>query len=126
MRALYDHAGEVRIWLRDDEKWLLDMQGNAIAIVQDGNIYDLNGHHIAWWRAGRVQDHHGNVVFVARDFQHRQMQSPPWHLQPLQPIEKIMPLRPTLGLRPIEFQPSGRWVDPQALLDDLRLAKRVA
>jgi len=44
MRALYDHTGEVRIWLRDDEKWLLDLQGNAIAIVQDGNIYDLSGY----------------------------------------------------------------------------------
>jgi hypothetical protein len=120
MRALYDHNGQVGIWLDDDEKWLLDLHGNALAIVHEGSIYDLRGHHAAWWRGDRIQDHYGNVIFVTRDFQHLQTLSPLWHLRPLPPIEKIKPTRPTLGLRPIESQTRGRWVDPQSFLNDLR------
>jgi uncharacterized RmlC-like cupin family protein len=69
MRELYDQKGEVGIWLNDDEKWLLDLKGNATAIVHEGSIYDLKGRHAAWWRGDRIEDHSGNVIFVTHDVQ---------------------------------------------------------
>jgi hypothetical protein len=120
MRALFDQNGEVGIWLRDDEQWLLDLHGNALAFVHAGSIYDLEGRHVAWWRGDRIQDHYGNVIFVTPDVQHLKMLRPIWHLRPLPPNPKMIPLRPTIGLRPIESLTSGRWGDSRAFLEALR------
>ena len=122
MRGLYDQKGEVEIWITDDEKWLLDLHGNAIASVHDGSIFNLEGRHVGWWQGDRIQDHSGSVIFVVYDVGHLRTVKPIWHLQPLPPTPKIMPLRPIFGLRPIEPLASGRWNDPQAFLDDLRRA----
>jgi hypothetical protein len=127
MRALYDQSGEVKTWLRDDDKWLVDLHGNARAYVNDGSVYDLRGRHSAWWRGDLMQDHLGNVIFVTHDVQHLfMMLKPLLHLRPLPPTQKIMPLRPTLGLRPIEHQPSGRWGDSKAFLDVLQSSAGLA
>ena len=126
MRALFDQNGEVRIWLRDDAQWLLDLHGNALASVHEGGIYDSWGRHVAWWRGDRILDHYGNVIFVTQDVQHLQMLKPIWHLRPLPPPPKMMPLRPILGLRPIESLTSGRWGNSRAFLDALRCRVRSA
>ena len=120
MLALYDQKGEVGIWLGEDQKWLLDLQGNAIACVHEGSMYDLRGRHVAWWKGDRIEDHAGNVIFVTHDVEHLRMLKPFFHLRPLPPIPKIMPVRPLLSLRPIEFPASGRWGDPRVFLDCLR------
>ena len=126
MLALFDCNGNVEIWLRDDEKWLLDLHGNALAFVHEGGVYNLEGYHVAWWRGDRIQDHYGNVIFVAQDVQHLQTLKPIWHLRPLPPPPRIMPLRPTIGLRPIEPLTSGRWGNSRAFLDALRCRVRSA
>ena len=120
MRGLYDQKGKVEIWLPEDEKWLLDLHGNAIACVHEGSIYNLKGRHVAWWRGDRIEDHAGNVIFVTHDVHHLRMLKPLWHLRPLAPTPKIMPLRPTPGLRPIEPLASGRWADPRTFMEGLR------
>ena len=47
MRALYDYNGHVRIWLRNDAKWFVDLHGNALAFIDEGSIYNLKGCHVA-------------------------------------------------------------------------------
>jgi hypothetical protein len=59
------------------------------------------------------------VVFVTHDVQHLETLKPTWHIRPLPPIQRTMPTRPTIGLRPLESRTSGRWADPRAFLDDL-------
>jgi hypothetical protein len=126
MRALYDYNGHVRIWLRNDAKWFVDLHGIALAFIDEGSIYNLKGCHVAWWRGDRIQDHHGNVVFVTHDVQHLETLKPTWHIRPLPPIQRTMPTRPTIGLRPLESRTSGRWADPRAFLDDLLCSVRSA
>src|ERR1700722_380119 len=100
MRALYDYSGHVRIWLRNDTKWFVDSHGNALAFIDEGSIYNLKGRHVAWWRGDRIRDHHGNVVLVTHDVQLLETLKPTWHIRPLPPIQRTMPTRPTIGLRP--------------------------
>ena len=119
MRALYDRTGHVGIWLDENEQWLLDLHGNALAFVHDGSIYDLKGRHVAWWRGDRIQDHHGNVVYVTCDVQYLHTLNVLRRLGPLPPTEKIMPMRPMLGLRPLEPLTSGQWADQQSFLNNL-------
>jgi hypothetical protein len=126
MRALYDYNGHVRIWLRNDAKWFVDLHGNALAFIDEGSIYNLKGYHVAWWRGDRILDHHGNVVFVTHGVQHLETPKPTWHIRPLPPIQRTMPTRPTIGLRPLKSQTSGRWADPRAFLDDLLCIVRSA
>ena len=120
MRPLYDHQGHVRVWLNDDEKWLLELHGEAVAYIFQDSVYDLKGRHLAWWTGDRVLDHSGNVILIVPDAQDLRVSRPPWHPRPTTPIERTLPAPPMLGLKPSLSFETGRWTDASVTIDSLR------
>jgi hypothetical protein len=62
MHSLHDGDGKTRLWFDYRSDNLLDLRGNALAIVIHEMIYNLRSERVAFWKNGNVVDLDGSVL----------------------------------------------------------------
>ena len=120
MRAFVDSTGYVKLWLHPNGTWLLNVHGRPLALVDGDSVYDLRGRHVGWWTGAEVRDHDGRLVVADLNAVQLKGDMPPWHPRPLPPtVGTNMPVRPTLGLRPLRSPNRLDWANPSVFINSL-------
>jgi hypothetical protein len=90
---LLDRTGNVKYWADPRSSWMVDLDGNAVALIAVDAVYDRNGVQVGWWYGDHLRNRNGQVVlFVSRSKIEGLMM----------PAEKTISRMPTLRL------PSGK------------------
>jgi hypothetical protein len=121
MRALFDRTGHVRIWIHPKGRWLLDLQGNPLALIMIDSVYDCNGQHLGWWDCTKIRDHHGRMLLIDRKAMDLGRLNPPFRPRPRPPaIDDPMPTVPPLGVKPTtRLTHRLAWGDAEPFLNSL-------
>jgi hypothetical protein len=86
---LLDRTGNVKFWADPRSSWMVDLDGNAVALIAVDAVYDGNGIQLGWWYGDHLRNRNGQVVlFVFRS-----------KIEGLtMPVEKSVSRTPTLRL----------------------------
>jgi hypothetical protein len=123
MRAFIDSTGYVKFWLHPNGTWLLDVRGDSLALVYGDSIYDLRGRHAGWWTGAVVRDHDGRLVVADLNAVQLKGNTPPRHSRPIPPtVGTNMPVRPTLGLRPLRSPNRLDWANSSLFINSLSVS----
>jgi len=64
---LLDRTGNVKYWADPRSSWMVDLDGNAVALIAVDAVYDRNGVQLGWWYGDHLRNRNGQVVlFVTR------------------------------------------------------------
>ena len=64
---LLDRTGNVRFWADPRSCWMVDLDGNAVALIAVDAVYDSDGVQLGWWYGDHLRNRNGQVVlFVSR------------------------------------------------------------
>jgi hypothetical protein len=91
MEPIYDSAGAVVAWKRDDD--IHDVHGRAIAFLSNKNVAGYNGKHLGVLDKGFFRDHRGDVVAFMRGATGGPVLPVPSE-KPVPPVPAVAPARP--------------------------------
>ena len=64
---LLDRTGNVKFWADPRSSWMVDLDGNAVALIAVDAVYGKTGVQLGWWYGDHLRNRNGQVVlFVSR------------------------------------------------------------
>jgi len=64
---LLDRTGNVKFWADPRSSWMVDLDGNAVALIAVDAVYARTGIQLGWWYGDHLRNRNGQVVlFVSR------------------------------------------------------------
>jgi hypothetical protein len=100
MNPIFDSAGLVVAWLKDDR--ILNMHGKHIALVCGKSVITYTGVQVGNFGSGIFRDSHGHSVAWIRGAEG----------EPLRPVPSVPPAPPVPGVPPVPPVPPVPWVPP--------------
>ena len=102
-QPLHDNTGKAILYYNNANNTLFDYSGNPKFYFKTDyneniNVYDFEGHHIAWLEQGILHDHQGKILAS----QNGRIININYQFEPIKPIEKILPIKRIEELSPIK------------------------
>jgi hypothetical protein len=64
---LLDKTGNVKFWVDPRSGWVIDLDGNAVALIAVDAVYGRDGVQLGWWYGDHLRNRNGQaVLFVSR------------------------------------------------------------
>jgi hypothetical protein len=93
MEALYDSNGRVYAWLNENGK-IYGLAGHNLAFIDNGKVYSWAGAHIGWWENGHIRDTAGAVAVFTADATGLGVVRPVRSVRPVRPVKQVSPVKP--------------------------------
>lgn len=103
-QSFYDNSGKPILFYNSANNTLFDFLGSPLFYftfdnLSKINMYDFEGHHIAWLSEGILRDHEGKILASQRG---RVINISYSAIDPIKPIEKIIPIKKVEQIPPIQ------------------------
>jgi len=108
MEALYNCTGRVYAWLHETGK-IYGLNGENLAFVDKGHVYNWTGVHIGWWHDGHIRDRFGAVAVFTADATNLGVVRPVRAVRPVKQVRAVSPVRPVKSVAPIKPVKQLRW-----------------
>lgn len=100
MNPIFNSAGSVVAWLKDDR--ILNMHGQHIALVRGNSVITYTCTQVGNFNNGIFRDFHGHAVAWIRGAEGG----------PLRPVPSVPPVPPVPAIPPVPPVPPVPWVPP--------------
>jgi hypothetical protein len=109
MEPLYDQTGQVHRWINRPIGRIVNLSGQHMAFVEDGNVYNWNGQHIGWWQERHLRNHAGEVALFLRNASSFGLTRPILDTTPRQPVAEAIPPQPVRAPAPTRSPRQLAW-----------------